>query len=301
MKNQSLDKIYNEQTKNAPSISSLFKISLGLIIVTLISTSFVYADTASVSIDGSSYDIEYTGNGVSVTGVEADLDFVSLIFSVSVPDSPGTLSVTLDRNLFDSTFEGMDEDFFVIVDGVDISFNEEKTPTSRILTMELPIGTEDIEIIGSVFGSPVEEPVEEPPVVEEPVEEPPVVEEPVEEPPVVEEPVEEPPVVEEPVEEPPVEEEPTTPVVTPEEKKPKTECGPGTILKDGVCILDERCGPGTILKDGVCVLKPTPPATTTDIKGMGTELVITLIVGFIIAGAIGIILALISKAGKSRD
>ncbi len=316
MKNQGLEKIQYKQTKSIPNISSLLKILLGLIIVAIISTSFVYADTTSVSIDGTSYDIEYTGNGVSVTGVEADMDFVSLIFSVDVTSSPGTLSVNFDRGFFDSKFEGIDEEFFVIVDGADVSFDEEKTSTYRILSMELPEGTEEIEIIGSTFGTPVEEPpvveepVEEPPVVEEPVEEPPVVEEPVEEPPVVEEPVEEPPVVEEPVEEPPVVEEPveeptpsetpTTPVTTPEETAPRTECGPGTILKDGVCVLDETCGPGTILKDGVCVLKPTPPATT-DIRGMGSELVITLIVGFIVAGGIGIMIALISKAGKSRD
>ncbi|MEK0376353.1 MAG: hypothetical protein QQN51_04415 [Nitrosopumilus sp.] len=29
----------------------------------------------------------------------------------------------------------------------------------------------------------------------------------------------------------------------------KTQCGPGTIPKDGVCILDERCGPGTIFDE----------------------------------------------------
>ncbi len=271
MKNQGLEDIQNEQTKSIPSISSLLKISIGLVIVAIISTSFVYADTTSVSIDGISYDVEYTGEGVSVTGVEADLDFISLIFSVDVTGSPGTLSVTLDRGFFDSKFEGIDEEFFVIVDGVDISFDEEKSSASRILTMELPEGTEDIEIIGSVFGSPIQEPpvVEEPPIVEEPI---------VEEPP-----VEEPPVVEEPIEETPKPEKPSTPVVTPEETKPRTECGPGTILKDGVC-----------------VVKPAPPATT-DIRGMGAELVTSIIVGFIIAGAIGIIIALISKAGKRRD
>ena len=37
---------------------------------------------------------------------------------------------------------------------------------------------------------------------------------------------------------------------------PKTECGPGTIPKDGVCILDERCGPGTIFDEDTysCIL-----------------------------------------------
>ena len=37
----------------------------------------------------------------------------------------------------------------------------------------------------------------------------------------------------------------------------KTRCGTGTILRDGVCVLDDRCGPGTILQDGVCNLEPS--------------------------------------------
>ena len=48
---------------------------------------------------------------------------------------------------------------------------------------------------------------------------------------------------------------------------PKTECGPGTVLKDDVCVLDERCGPGTVLEDGVCVLNN--PDTEPSSKGGG--------------------------------
>jgi hypothetical protein len=68
-------------------------ISLGLIFVAIISSTFVYAESTTVNVEGDNYDIEYTGNGVSVTGVEADLDFISLIFSVDVTNSPGTLEV----------------------------------------------------------------------------------------------------------------------------------------------------------------------------------------------------------------
>ena len=47
-------------------------------------------------------------------------------------------------------------------------------------------------------------------------------------------------------------EEPTGTVV----ETSKTQCGPGTIPKDGVCILDERCGPGTIFDEDTysCIL-----------------------------------------------
>jgi len=37
----------------------------------------------------------------------------------------------------------------------------------------------------------------------------------------------------------------------------KTQCGPGTIPKEGVCVLDDRCGPGTIFDEDTfsCVLE----------------------------------------------
>ncbi len=79
---------------------------------------------------------------------------------------------------------------------------------------------------------------------------------------------------------------------------PKTECGAGTILKDGVCSLDERCGPGTVLTDGACVAEPIPEAPA---RGLGTQLVVSLIAGFIIAGIVGLVLAIMSKAGKSGN
>jgi len=51
---------------------------------------------------------------------------------------------------------------------------------------------------------------------------------------------------------------PKQPQQTPQQKQvqPKTSCGSGTVLKDGICVLD-KCGAGTVLKNGVCVLDST--------------------------------------------
>jgi len=226
----------------------------------MISTALVYAETMSVDVDGTSYDIEYTATGMTVSGIEADTDFISLILTVDVTESSGTLDVTMERSFFDSTFEGLDDDFIILADGDEPNFSETDTSDqSRTLSIELPAGTEEIEIIGSVFGQPVEEtPVEETPVEETPVEE------------------------------------------TPVDNTPLTQCGPGTILQDGACVLDERCGPGTVLKDGACVLDSSPQPSSSSIKGMGKDMVMGVIVAFIGAGTVGIVFALISKANKSN-
>ena len=275
LNNYGMDKLQSEKLKHSPNVNSLLKISLGLIFFTIISTALVYAETGSVNIEGNSFDIEYTTTGMNVSGFEADLDFISLILTVDVTDSSGTLNITFNRSFFDSIFNGADDDFIILADGDEPNFTETETTTqSRTLSIELPAGTEEVEIIGSVFNSPAAEPEET--VMEETMEE-------------------------ETMEEETMEEETMEEPAEAVDDTPKTQCGPGTILKDGICVLDERCGPGTVLKDGTCVLESTPKSSETSTKGLGKEMIVGVITAIAIAGAIGIILGLISRSSKSKD
>ena len=287
LNNSSMDKLESERLKHFPNVNSLLKISLGLILFTIISTTLVYAETISVDIEETPFDIDYTATGMTVTGIEADTQFTSLILTVDVTGSPGTLDITFDRSFFDSTYNGLDDDFFILADADETIFTKTVTPQSKTLSMELPPGTTEIEIIGSVFGAlepetPAETPTELPAEKPEPVTETPT-----------ELPAETPTEL-------PAETPAETPTETPTET-PRTQCGPGTILKDGECVLDERCGPGTILKDGECVLDATPKSSGTSVKGIGKELIVGVAVAFVIAGVIGIILGIMSKASKNRD
>jgi len=272
LNNQGIDHIQSELYQRGPRLRSILVISLGLIFVAVLSSTLVYAETVSVNVEGNTFDIEYTVDGVSVTGVEPDLDFVSLIFSVDVTSSPGTLEVTLERSFFDSIYLGSDDDFIILADGDEPSYSEiETTTTTRTLSITLPSGTDEVEIIGTVFGSPSMEPAPEP--APEPASEPAP-------------------------ETPPESTPEQTPTPTEDEKiedKPRTECGPGTILKDGVCVLDEMCGPGTILKDGVCVIESTPTPTSSP-KSLAKEMVFGFIAALAVAGIVGLVFALIAKA-----
>ena len=218
----------------------------------------------SVTVDGMPFDIPYTSTGLSVYEIESDTDSMSLIFYVDVTDSTGKLNVTFDREFFDSIYSGEDDLFFVLADGDEtVSREIQTTSNSRSLSIDVPSGTEELEIIGSVFGITTELPS----VIEAPVIEAPVIEAPVIEAPVIEAP-------------------------------PTNECGPGTVLENDVCVLDQRCGPGTVLENDVCILDQSPVSTSS--SGNSKELIMGVTVAFVIAGIIGVIFAIISKANRNK-
>ena len=133
MNNFAIKELYSKTHTPLPSVDSLLKISIGLILFTMISTALVYAETMSVDVDGTPFDLEYDVTGMTVSGIEADTDFISLILTVDVTESTGTLDVTLDRSFFDSTFEGLDDDFIILADGDEPNFSE----TATTLKVEL--------------------------------------------------------------------------------------------------------------------------------------------------------------------
>ena len=258
MNSYNADKLQSERLQHFPNVNSLLKISLGLILFTVISSALVYAETISVDVEGNSFDVDYTATGLDVSGIEADLTFFSLILTVDVTDSTGILNITFERSFLDSTFEGADDDFLIINQfGEEVNFTEtETTSQSRTLSIEVLAGTTDIEIIGTIFGDSTEETM-----MEETMEE-------------------------------------STETV---DETPKIQCGPGTILKNGACELDERCGPGTVLKDGACVLDSTPKSSETSVNIISRELITAVVAALAIAGAVGIILGIISKVSKSKN
>jgi hypothetical protein len=280
-----VEKTQTQRLNSLPNVNSLLKISLGLIFFTLLSTALVYAETVPVDIEGTSYDIDYTATGMTVSAVEADLDFISLILTVDVTESPGTLDVTFDRTLFDSTFEGLDDDFIILADGDEPIFSETQTNSvSRTLSIELPAGTEEIEIIGSSFNTPSDTTDDSAAADKAAADKA-----------AADKAAADKAAADKAAADKAAADKAAANTTT------ATQCGPGTILKDGACVLDERCGPGTIFENGVCVLDSTPQPTTTSVKGLGKDLMMGVIAAIAIAGVVGIILGIISKASKSND
>ena len=60
------------------------------------------------------------------------------------------MTVTIPRTVADATYDdGTDDQYFVLVDGEEVNFEETVTDTERILTIDFTAGTEEITIIGT--------------------------------------------------------------------------------------------------------------------------------------------------------
>jgi len=116
-------------------------------------TTFTFGGSAIT--DGNLFPVETTdfmvgyeitgGNLISIT---PDLDANSLIIKIDAFDD-GQLTITLPRELIDAKIGEEDDDYFVLVDGEEVDFDETTTSTDRTLVISFPAGAEEIEIIGT--------------------------------------------------------------------------------------------------------------------------------------------------------
>ena len=123
-----------------------------LIVAIMIPSAF--ADTITIEIDNITYDVDYTGNNIVLKSATSDLDFISLIFETEVSESGGDMSITFQRDFFDAKIgTEIDDEFFILSDGDEIEFEEIKTDESRTLSFSLSVGTEELEIIGTILAN----------------------------------------------------------------------------------------------------------------------------------------------------
>ena len=108
--------------------------------------SVVTATTVTVqdSIDLISYEII----NANLINVIPDLDAVSLLIYIQSTDD-GSITLTIPRSVLDASINDGDDEFFVLVDGEEVDFEEITTDMDRTLTIGFLAGTEQIEIIGT--------------------------------------------------------------------------------------------------------------------------------------------------------
>ena len=107
----------------------------------------IITDT-TVSVEGSSDLIGYKISGGKLLSIMPDVDANSLIISIDATND-GSITLTIPRSVMDATHDEEDDEFFVLIDGEEVDFDEIVTSKDRTLTIEFPAGAEMIEIIGT--------------------------------------------------------------------------------------------------------------------------------------------------------
>ena len=108
------------------------------------------AGTVRVQFEDNVFNVKASLSNGSIRSIEVDPDFTSIVISVRTTDQDGELKITLPRQLIDARINGDDDDFIVLVDGEEADFEEtDTTATERTLTIPVPAGAEEVEIIGT--------------------------------------------------------------------------------------------------------------------------------------------------------
>ena len=102
---------------------------------------------------------DVSGKGVTIESYHLDPQVNSVILQVEVSDPDATLEMKFDREFFDSTYDGLDDEFFVIGDGDYLTFKETETSSaSRTIKITLTSDIEEVEIFGShLLGRTIDE------------------------------------------------------------------------------------------------------------------------------------------------
>ena len=102
----------------------------------------------TVTVQDSTDLISYEITNAKLLNVIPDLDAVSLLIYIETTDE-GLITLTIPRSVLDASINGGDDEFFVLVDGEEVDFEENTTSVDRTLTIGFLAGTEQIEIIGT--------------------------------------------------------------------------------------------------------------------------------------------------------
>jgi len=96
--------------------------------------------TTTVTVQDSNDLISYEITNAKLLNVIPDLDAVSLLIYIETTDE-GSITLTIPRSVLDASINGGDDEFFVLVDGEEVDFEEIKTSEDRTLTIDFLAGT----------------------------------------------------------------------------------------------------------------------------------------------------------------
>ena len=134
------DTIIEDTIIEDPKIEDSFTEDVGIIDSVVTATTVAVLDSNDL--------ISYEITNAKLLNIIPDLDAVSLLISIETTDE-GSITLTIPRSVLDASINGGDDEFFVLVDGEEVDFEEIRTSVDRTITIDFLAGTEQIEIIGT--------------------------------------------------------------------------------------------------------------------------------------------------------
>ena len=108
--------------------------------------------TTNFEVDAGShgtFDVEYTIKGGTVEDITVDSDNFALIVQINSTDE-GTIIVDLPREFIGAEKQnGNDEDFIILIDDIEVAYQESIKSESRLVTINFELGDSEIKIIGT--------------------------------------------------------------------------------------------------------------------------------------------------------
>ena len=113
------------------------------------STSIQVDFSNSLKLSDSDHVLSYDLSGANLNNILPQPESNSLLLLIDSMDD-GSLSIALPRDVIDAkSANGLDDSFFILVDGEEALFEETISETERIISVNFPAGTEKVEIIGT--------------------------------------------------------------------------------------------------------------------------------------------------------
>ena len=113
------------------------------------STSIQVDFSNSLKLSDSDHVLSYDLSGANLKNILPQPESNSLMILIDSMDD-GSLSIALPRDVIDAkSANGLDDSFFILVDGEEALFDETISDTERIISINFPAGTEKVEIIGT--------------------------------------------------------------------------------------------------------------------------------------------------------
>ena len=103
----------------------------------------------SLKLSDSDHVLSYDLIGANLNNILPQPESNSLMILIDSMDD-GSLTIALPRDVIDAkSANGLDDSFFILVDGEEALFDETISDTERIISISFPAGSEQVEIIGT--------------------------------------------------------------------------------------------------------------------------------------------------------